>query len=112
MPNFCKVEREGRLTIVTLNRPEVMNALHPPAHFELGEAFEVGAAAIVGVDNICRHVAGGRRSVEGRQNTRVVLIRIVVDVLARLGAWVRDASRRRAAFALEPDQRSVDGVIA
>ena len=25
---FCKVERDGRLTIVTLNRPEVMNALH------------------------------------------------------------------------------------
>ena len=31
MPEFCKVEREGHLTIVTLNRPEVMNALHYPA---------------------------------------------------------------------------------
>lgn len=35
MPEFCKVDREGPLTIVTLNRPEVMNALHYPAHLEL-----------------------------------------------------------------------------
>jgi enoyl-CoA hydratase/carnithine racemase len=44
MPQFCKVEREGRLTVVTLNRPEVMNALHPPAHFELAEVFDDFAA--------------------------------------------------------------------
>jgi enoyl-CoA hydratase/carnithine racemase len=37
---FCKVEREGRLTLVTLNRPEVMNALHAPAHVELSEVFD------------------------------------------------------------------------
>lgn len=37
---FCRVEREGRLTIVTLNRPEVMNALHAPAHVELSEVFD------------------------------------------------------------------------
>jgi enoyl-CoA hydratase/carnithine racemase len=37
---FCKVEREGRLTIVTLNRPEVMNALHAPAHIELAAVFD------------------------------------------------------------------------
>ena len=37
---FCKVEREGRLTIVTLNRPEVMNALHAPAHVELAAVFD------------------------------------------------------------------------
>jgi enoyl-CoA hydratase/carnithine racemase len=41
---FCKVEREGRLTIVTLNRPEVMNALHAPAHIELAEVFDGFAA--------------------------------------------------------------------
>ena len=41
---FCKVEREGRLTIVTLNRPEVMNALHAPAHAELAEVFDAFAA--------------------------------------------------------------------
>src|SRR5882724_10986167 len=37
---FCKVERDGRLTIVTLNRPEVMNALHTPAHLELADVFD------------------------------------------------------------------------
>ena len=31
---FCKVEDEGRLRIVTINRPEVMNALHSEAHWE------------------------------------------------------------------------------
>ncbi len=36
---FCRVEREGPLTIVTLNRPEVMNAMHSPAHFELDGVF-------------------------------------------------------------------------
>ena len=36
---FCKVEREGRLTVVTLNRPEVMNALHAEAHEELDAVF-------------------------------------------------------------------------
>ena len=41
---FCKVEKEGHLTIVTLNRPEVMNALHPPANFELAGVFDDFAA--------------------------------------------------------------------
>jgi crotonobetainyl-CoA hydratase len=39
-----KVEREGRITIVTLNRPEVMNALHMDAHFEAARAFDDFAA--------------------------------------------------------------------
>ncbi|MEQ1863854.1 MAG: enoyl-CoA hydratase-related protein [Micropepsaceae bacterium] len=37
---FCRVERENRLTIVTMNRPDVMNALHPPANFELAKIFD------------------------------------------------------------------------
>jgi enoyl-CoA hydratase/carnithine racemase len=41
---FCTVEREGQLTIVTLNRPDMMNALHPPAHFELDAVFNEFAA--------------------------------------------------------------------
>ncbi len=41
---FCKVERDGPLTIVTINRPEVMNALHPPANFELAEVMDGFAA--------------------------------------------------------------------
>ena len=39
-----KVDREGPVTVFTLNRPDVMNALHSPAHFELHEAFEAFAA--------------------------------------------------------------------
>ncbi|HEX5321142.1 MAG TPA: enoyl-CoA hydratase-related protein [Stellaceae bacterium] len=31
---FCRVEDEGRLRIVTINRPEVLNALHSEAHWE------------------------------------------------------------------------------
>src|SRR5690242_14103535 len=37
---FCRVDREGPLTIVTLNRPEVMNAIHAPASEELSAVFD------------------------------------------------------------------------
>jgi len=43
-PEFCKVEREGRLLVVTINRPDVMNALHPAANKELAEVFDRFAA--------------------------------------------------------------------
>lgn len=36
---FIKVEKEDRITVVTINRPEVMNALHPPANRELDQVF-------------------------------------------------------------------------
>jgi 2-(1,2-epoxy-1,2-dihydrophenyl)acetyl-CoA isomerase len=41
---FCKVADEGRLRIVTLNRPEVMNALHSDAHQELEKVWDEFAA--------------------------------------------------------------------
>ena len=41
---FCRVEREGPLTIVTIDRPEAMNALHPRANAELAEIFDDFAA--------------------------------------------------------------------
>ncbi|MDP3175087.1 MAG: enoyl-CoA hydratase-related protein, partial [Phenylobacterium sp.] len=41
---FVKVEREGPITIITLNRPENLNAVHPPASFELHEVFNAFAA--------------------------------------------------------------------
>ena len=44
MPEFCKVEREERLWIVTINRPEVLNSLHPPANNELAKVFDDFAA--------------------------------------------------------------------
>lgn len=41
---FTKVERDGRLLIVTLNRPELLNAAHPPANYELARIFDDFAA--------------------------------------------------------------------
>ncbi|WP_439816173.1 enoyl-CoA hydratase-related protein [Zavarzinia sp. CC-PAN008] len=44
MPEFCTAERDGRLLIVTMNRPDVMNSLHPPANHELAQVFDDFAA--------------------------------------------------------------------
>lgn len=43
-PRFATVDRDGPLTIVTINRPEAMNALHPEANAELAEIFDDFAA--------------------------------------------------------------------
>ncbi len=40
MPEFCRIERDGPVTTVTIERPEVMNALHPPANHELEKVFD------------------------------------------------------------------------
>jgi enoyl-CoA hydratase/carnithine racemase len=37
---FLKVNREDKLTLITINRPEVYNALHSPAHFEFEKVFD------------------------------------------------------------------------
>lgn len=37
---YIGVEKKGRLMVVTIKRPKVMNALHPPASMELGEIFD------------------------------------------------------------------------
>jgi len=37
---FIRVEKEAHIITVTIERPEVMNALHPPACRELNEAFD------------------------------------------------------------------------
>lgn len=41
---FCRVERRDHLMVVTMNRPERLNALHPPANAELGHVFDEFAA--------------------------------------------------------------------
>ena len=41
---FIKVDRDGPVTTFTLNRPDVMNAMHSPAHFEMDEAVNAFAA--------------------------------------------------------------------
>lgn len=43
-PKACIVEREGHLTIVTINRPGAMNALDPDTNAELAEVFDDFAA--------------------------------------------------------------------
>jgi crotonobetainyl-CoA hydratase len=72
---FIRVEREGPITTVILNRPEVMNALHSPAHFELADAFDAfrddpnqWVAIVTGAGerafsagNDLKHQAGGGR---------------------------------------------------
>ncbi|MCK6554300.1 enoyl-CoA hydratase-related protein [Candidatus Binatia bacterium] len=37
---FITYEKQGRLARITINRPEVRNALHPPANKELSAAFD------------------------------------------------------------------------
>ena len=44
MTEFCKVERDGRILTVTMDRPKLLNALHPPANVELGHVFDEFAA--------------------------------------------------------------------
>jgi len=49
---FATYEKRGRIAIVTLNRPERMNALHPPANVELDEIwndFEADPEVWVGI---------------------------------------------------------------
>jgi enoyl-CoA hydratase/carnithine racemase len=37
---FVRYEKSDRIATITLDRPEVMNALHPPCHDELGRVFD------------------------------------------------------------------------
>lgn len=37
---FVRYEKRGRVAYVTLNRPEVMNSLHPPCHQELEQVWD------------------------------------------------------------------------
>ncbi len=41
---FIRYEKQGRIARVTINRPEVMNALHPPANQELSAIWDDFAA--------------------------------------------------------------------
>ena len=42
--DHCRTEIDGRTLIVTIDRPERMNALHPPANAELAQVFDDFAA--------------------------------------------------------------------
>jgi enoyl-CoA hydratase/carnithine racemase len=45
MGQYSKVDIDGRLMVVTINRPEVYNALHPMANAELSDVFDEFAAS-------------------------------------------------------------------
>lgn len=40
MGEFCTAEQDGNLLVVTINRPERMNALHPPGNAEMADIFD------------------------------------------------------------------------
>ena len=40
MAESCFAERDGRIFTITINRPERMNALHPPGNAEVAELFD------------------------------------------------------------------------
>jgi enoyl-CoA hydratase/carnithine racemase len=40
MPEFCRTERDGRVLLVVIDRPDVHNALHPPASQELAGVWD------------------------------------------------------------------------
>lgn len=40
----CRFERDGAILTITIDRPQVLNALHPEAHYELAKAFDIYAA--------------------------------------------------------------------
>ena len=44
MPEYCSIEKADHIMTVTLERPDRLNALHPPANAELGEVFDDFAA--------------------------------------------------------------------
>lgn len=44
MSEYCRTEKNGHIMTVTINRPDRLNALHPPANLELAEIFDDFAA--------------------------------------------------------------------
>ncbi|MGR3321117.1 MAG: enoyl-CoA hydratase-related protein [Pseudooceanicola sp.] len=76
---FVRVERDGHLLIVTMNRPEVMNAAHPPMHAEMAQVWNdfaadpdlwvailtgAGERAFSAGNDLKATAAGGKRSAE------------------------------------------------
>ena len=37
---FVQVDQDGPITLITINRPDVYNALHSPAHIEFDQVFK------------------------------------------------------------------------
>ncbi len=41
---YCRYEVDGQVVTITINRPEVLNSLHPQGHQEMSDAFDCFAA--------------------------------------------------------------------
>ncbi len=41
---YCRLDRDGAILTITIDRPEVLNSLHEDAHIELDRAFDLYAA--------------------------------------------------------------------
>jgi crotonobetainyl-CoA hydratase len=72
MGKFSQTERDGHLFIITIDRPEVLNALHPPGNAELSDVFDefagdpdlwvaiiTGAGRAFSAGNDLKYQAGG-----------------------------------------------------
>src|SRR6266852_4366659 len=57
---FIVVRRSSQVTTITLSRPEVMNAIHPPMHAELQQALDAFAAD--GQQRVCVLTGAGERA--------------------------------------------------
>ena len=125
---FSKVERKGPITIVTLSRPEVYNALHIDAHFELNRVFDdfaadpeqwvaivtgAGDKAFCAGNDLKWQAAGGKR-VGGRAGGQVGSMRpegrLEADAGGCAGAAAdgRRRAGRRAASCREQSARHLD----
>ena len=60
MGEFIDVRREGDIAIITLNRPEKLNAWHRPMRMELKDAFRANGEDPA-VRAIIRAISPGRR---------------------------------------------------
>jgi len=114
---FSKVTRKGPITIVTLSRPEVYNALHIDAHFELNKIFDDFSAdpeqwvAIVTGAGDKAFCAGQRSEMAGRRRQARLGHRRIrrADVALRLRQadhrrrqWRGDGRRLRDCTGLRP----------
>ena len=92
MLEYCRVERDGPLFVVTLDRPEVRNALHPPANHELEKVFdefcadpELWLAIITGAGD--RAVCAGNDEVSAPAEGAVLLPSLEVIPCADQRIW-------------------------
>jgi 3-oxoacyl-[acyl-carrier protein] reductase len=76
MHEFCRVERDGRILIVTLDRPKVLNSLNAPACFELDRIFSEFRVPVYGGSKAAleAHTAAMAKDLAGTGVTANVLV--------------------------------------